>query len=72
MCWGWPLQLSRHLAATRDQPSRVAAMEGVVLRIEQTDRVVVRAKVVRPDFVQSIEKHWTTNEREPNRRATSG
>lgn len=55
-------------------PSRLGSqpMEGVVLRLEQPEKVVARAKVVRPDFVQTIEKHWTEGERKPNRLATAG
>ena len=34
-------------------------MEGIYLRREDSDRVVARAKIVRAEFAQSIDEHWT-------------
>lgn len=47
-------------------------MEGLVVRVEDSDGVQARAKVVRPEFVQSIEEHWMTRARETNRLAATG
>lgn len=33
--------------------------EGLYLRFDQGDRLVQRAKLVRPAFVQSVEQHWS-------------
>jgi ATP-dependent RNA circularization protein (DNA/RNA ligase family) len=33
--------------------------EGVYVRRDSADRLVARAKLVRPEFVQSIEEHWS-------------
>ncbi|MFW9616421.1 RNA ligase family protein [Aquabacterium sp.] len=33
-------------------------LEGVVIRYEDDDWLLQRAKLVRPDFVQAIEEHW--------------
>ncbi len=33
--------------------------EGLYLRVDQGDRLVQRAKLVRPTFVQPIESHWS-------------
>jgi len=34
-------------------------MEGIYVRKEDSDRVVARAKIVRAEFAQSIDEHWT-------------
>ena len=34
-------------------------VEGVYLRLEDNDKLLRRAKIVRPEFTQSIEEHWT-------------
>ncbi len=34
-------------------------MEGIYLRKEDSDRVLGRAKIVRAEFAQSIDEHWT-------------
>ena len=36
-----------------------ASAEGLYIRWDEPDRLVARAKLVRPEFVQSIEEHWT-------------
>ena len=36
-----------------------APLEGVYLRREQDGKLVTRAKLVRPDFVQGIGAHWS-------------
>ncbi|UGT64003.1 RNA ligase family protein [Nocardia asteroides] len=46
-------------------------MEGVVARASTSDERQRRAKLVRPDFVQSIEKHWMTKPHTMNRLRTS-
>jgi ATP-dependent RNA circularization protein (DNA/RNA ligase family) len=44
-----------------DQPSslRNGHMEGIVLRHEDSDWTLERAKIVRPEFCGTIEKHWS-------------
>lgn len=46
---------------------RDGALEGVVLRHEDEDWLIQRAKLVRPDFVQSIEEHWRSRALQWNR-----
>jgi len=41
--------------------------EGLYLRIDQGNWLIQRAKIVRPDFVQSIEHHWSRSGLKPNR-----
>lgn len=45
-----------------DQPA-----EGLYLRIEDSEWLIQRAKLVRPAFIQSIEEHWTRGVIQPNR-----
>lgn len=49
-------------------PSRVGSdlAEGIYLRHEGKDRLEMRAKLVRPEFIQSIEQHWTKKRMEKN------
>ncbi|MCP5426548.1 MAG: RNA ligase family protein [Gammaproteobacteria bacterium] len=45
--------------------------EGIYLRIDQGDWLEQRAKLVRPAFIQAVEKHWSRSTIKPNRlRAT--
>jgi ATP-dependent RNA circularization protein (DNA/RNA ligase family) len=37
---------------------RQGSCEGIYLRREDADWLIARTKLVRPDFVQSIEEHW--------------
>lgn len=41
--------------------------EGLYLRHDRDDWLVQRAKLVRPDFIQSIEKHWSLSGIQKNR-----
>ncbi len=41
--------------------------EGVYIRREQAGRLVARAKLVRPEFVQAIAEHWSKRPLEVNR-----
>jgi ATP-dependent RNA circularization protein (DNA/RNA ligase family) len=45
-----------------DQPA-----EGLYLRFDQGERLVQRAKLVRPAFIQSVEQHWSRSALKPNR-----
>jgi ATP-dependent RNA circularization protein (DNA/RNA ligase family) len=49
-------------------PSRLtqAPMEGVYLRRDAGDFLLSRAKLVRPEFVQAIEEHWSSRPLERN------
>ena len=40
--------------------------EGIYLRIDQEDRLKQRAKLVRPSFTQTLEKHWSRSIIKPN------
>lgn len=46
---------------------RSGYMEGVVVRRESVDWCVERAKLVRPDFIQTIGEHWRRRQIEWNR-----
>jgi ATP-dependent RNA circularization protein (DNA/RNA ligase family) len=46
---------------------RDGTLEGVVIRQEDEDWLLGRAKLVRPDFVQAIEEHWRHRTIEWNR-----
>jgi ATP-dependent RNA circularization protein (DNA/RNA ligase family) len=46
---------------------RDGALEGVVIRREDADWLLSRAKLVRPDFVQSIDAHWRSRALQWNR-----
>ena len=41
--------------------------EGLYLRLDQGDQLMQRAKLVRPAFIQSVERHWSKSEIKPNR-----
>ncbi len=41
--------------------------EGVYLRVDQGDWLAQRAKLVRPAFIQAVEKHWRDSPIRPNR-----
>ena len=41
--------------------------EGLYLRFDQDNLLVQRAKLVRPDFIQSIEQHWSQSGIKKNR-----
>lgn len=45
-----------------DQPA-----EGIYLRIDRGDWLEQRAKLVRPAFIQTVEKHWSRSAIKPNR-----
>lgn len=45
---------------------RKGPMEGLVIRQDTTDWCESRAKLVRPDFTQAIEKHWSSRRIEWN------
>ena len=51
-----------HPSAFRDGP-----LEGIVVRRESAEWLTLRAKLVRPDFVQGIVKHWRRRVIEWNR-----
>jgi len=41
--------------------------EGLYLRVEQEDWLAQRAKLVRPAFIQSVDRHWSRSAIRPNR-----
>ncbi|MCC6646470.1 MAG: RNA ligase family protein [Polyangiaceae bacterium] len=47
-----------------------APAEGLYVRREDGDRLVSRAKLVRAEFVQAIDEHWSRRALEPNQLAT--
>jgi ATP-dependent RNA circularization protein (DNA/RNA ligase family) len=48
---------------------RAGSLEGVVIRQESSEWLKARAKLVRPDFTQSINEHWSRRAIEWNRLA---
>jgi ATP-dependent RNA circularization protein (DNA/RNA ligase family) len=44
--------------------------EGIYMRSEDEDWLVMRAKLVRPTFIQTIEKHWSRSNLKRNRLTT--
>ena len=40
--------------------------EGVYMRRDEGDRLAARAKLVRPDFTQAIDEHWSRRALQPN------
>lgn len=40
--------------------------EGLYIRRESSERLLARAKLVRPDFLQQIEEHWSRRPMQPN------
>lgn len=42
-------------------------MEGLYLRYDQGDWLAMRAKLVRPTFIQSVEQHWSRSGIKPNK-----
>lgn len=63
-CGRFSLEELRHLLG----PSRLAQapMEGLYVRRDQGDFLAARAKLVRPEFVQAIEEHWSSRPLERN------
>lgn len=45
--------------------------EGLYVRREEGDQLLQRAKLVRPEFVQSVGDHWSKRSIEPNQLATT-
>lgn len=41
--------------------------EGVYLRVDESDWLGQRAKLVRPAFIQAVEEHWSRSAIQPNR-----
>lgn len=56
-------QIEKFLAESRltDQPA-----EGIYLRIDSNDWLEKRAKLVRPEFIQAVEEHWSRSSILPN------
>lgn len=54
-----------------DEPSACGndPREGIYLRHERDGRLIARAKLVRPEFVQEIGEHWSFRGIQPNRLA---
>ncbi|WP_411684982.1 RNA ligase family protein [Aeromonas caviae] len=57
----------KQLVTTKQSYYRQGPLEGVVVRRESADWCDARAKLVRPDFTQSIETHWRKRAIEWNR-----
>jgi hypothetical protein len=56
-----PTKLAELVALLERSPSRVGApqLEGLYVRREVNDRLLARAKLVRAEFVQQIDEHWS-------------
>lgn len=48
------------------------ALEGLYVRREASDRLIARAKLVRSDFLQQIDEHWSRRTLTKNRLARAG
>jgi len=57
----------KQLVATKQSHYREGPLEGVVIRRESPEWCEARAKLVRPDFTQSIDTHWRKRALEWNR-----
>lgn len=57
----------KQLVTTKPSHYREGPLEGVVIRSESADWCDARAKLVRPDFTQSIDTHWRKRTIEWNR-----
>jgi hypothetical protein len=57
----------KQLVAATPSRYRQGALEGVVIRRESADWCEARAKLVRPDFTQAIDAHWSKRRIEWNR-----
>ncbi len=49
----------RELVANKSSSYRHGALEGLVIRRQSADWCEARAKLVRPDFAQAIDTHWS-------------
>jgi ATP-dependent RNA circularization protein (DNA/RNA ligase family) len=54
----YQLSLLKRMIVTIPSAYRDAGCEGIYLRYEDEDWLISRAKLVRPDFAQSIGEHW--------------
>ncbi len=63
----YTLELLKGVLIEQSSQFRVGALEGVVIRRESIDWCESRAKLVRADFTQSIEEHWSRRRVEWNR-----
>lgn len=57
----------REMVMTQPSGFRDGPLEGIVVRRETADWLALRAKLVRPDFVQGIGEHWSRRVIEWNR-----
>ena len=61
------LQRLKDLLSNQHSQFRQGTLEGVVIRRESADWYEARAKLVRPDFTQTIAEHWSRRRIEWNR-----
>ena len=61
------LQQLKDLLSCQHSQFRQGTLEGVVIRRESADWCEARAKLVRPDFTQTITEHWSRRRIEWNR-----
>jgi ATP-dependent RNA circularization protein (DNA/RNA ligase family) len=60
------LELKAFLMKSKSKFRR-GSLEGLIIRQETLEWLTVRTKLVRPDFIQGIEDHWTRRPIEQNR-----
>ena len=68
--WSTPMTSAKELTewvGSHRSHYREGSLEGVVVRHEDDDWLRNRGKLVRPDFVQSIEEHWRSRALQWNR-----
>jgi atypical dual specificity phosphatase len=60
------------LVLTTDSRFGDTKVEGVYLRVDDGDHLKHRSKIVRPDFTQGVEDHWTKGGMRPNKISFEG
>lgn len=48
----------KQIVLTENSRFRQGRMEGLIIRSEDNDLLISRSKLVRPDFLQTIDNHW--------------
>jgi len=61
------LEMLKELLLSQHSAFRQGPLEGLVIRKESNEWLEFRGKLVRPDFVQAIGKHWSQHRIEWNR-----
>ena len=68
----FPVAALKHLLVSATSAYRDGSREGIYLRHEDESWLIARAKLVHPDFVQGIGKHWRSRSLRWNTLGTDG